>query len=289
MQGPEDCEALAAPVASAALSAKKEAMPPQQLPTLQPAKRSQKQQLQQRQRVRQPPLQWPLPSTIASPPRQQPLPPTGEIAAAPPSLLGKQGLHIRDSVADHLFKLLPEWVRHITQDSSRQLLYMERQMTRRLAAVFSLQAQQLQPVLEMRGRKVGEALLDAMVGGKGSNNSSSRGSSGGASSSGSSGDGGQVTYAEVVATSLQDAVGGGLPVEELVLTLDPVLTPFISPFVNGVKAPIYREVQHVKREVEASFAATAAACLLAGFLLGRSLPRRDSSGGGSGGGSSGRT
>lgn len=272
------------------------------------------------------------------------------------------------------------------QDKPRQLLYLERQMARRLAAALSRQADQLQPVLEARGRRlaaagaatgaaaaeaaaaflcaervmlcwvvaaapvrpgalhlcgdcpsssqvgsvnlytpkcssvdcrVGEALLHAMVGGGGRKRggSSSTGGSSNSSMSSSSGSGGkgglcrdeQVSYEEVVATTLHDsgawacvhrwqlqqqvararqhvlpvadpapaaaacractssgcveiyslwlhggwgpgrlpaaslllfsnatvrcaAEGGGAAVQELVLTLDPVLTPFITPF-----------------------------------------------------------
>ncbi|KAI3434882.1 hypothetical protein D9Q98_002936 [Chlorella vulgaris] len=163
-----------------------------------------------------------------------------------------------EPVTDRLLGLLPEWVRTLVQDRRRTLLYLERRVQRGLIREFKEQARELQPVLRCRGVMVGETLLEAFT-----------------SSSAA-----EVTYGELVASSLPPTVSSKLP-RELLTVMDPLLTPFIDPFVEGLKQPLLEKAAEVRTDVMHSVAATAAACLVAGFLLGRYLP------GGGGGGSSG--
>ncbi|KAI7843202.1 hypothetical protein COHA_003184 [Chlorella ohadii] len=150
------------------------------------------------------------------------------------------------------------------QDRRRQLLYMERQLQRRLVNEFRAQVRELEPVLHMRGRMVGETILESFTGESEAD----------------------VTYGQAVARSLKDTPAANrLPVQELAAVVDPLVTPFIDPFVEGLKAPINEEVHKIKQKVVHSFAATGAACFLAGLVIGRFLPRGD---GGKGGGGRGR-
>lgn len=168
-----------------------------------------------------------------------------------------------EPLTDRLLRWLPEWVQDLAQDRRRQLLYLERRMQRRLVNEVRAQARELDPILRTRGRMVGEVIIEAL----------------------SSSDATDVTYAEVVAQSLQRTpVAERLPVREVVTTLDPLLTPFITPFVEGIKAPINDKASEIQASVLRSFAVTAAGSLALGFLLGRFLPR----GGGDGGGKGGR-
>ncbi|KAL4425384.1 hypothetical protein ABPG75_009400 [Micractinium tetrahymenae] len=165
-----------------------------------------------------------------------------------------------EPLTDRLLSWLPECFRDLAQDRRRQLLYLERRMQRKLVNEFRAQARELEPILRTRGRMVGDMLVEAVT----------------------SSDATDVTYAEVVAQSLQKTpVADRLPVREVVATLDPLLTPFITPFVEGIKAPINDKASEIQASVIKSFAYTAAGSLAVGFLLGRLLPR---SGGGGGNG-----
>lgn len=176
-----------------------------------------------------------------------------------------------EPVTDRLLRWLPEWVRDVVQDRRRHLLYVERQMQRRLVNEFRAQVRELEPVLRTRGRMVGEVLIDTVTG------------------SGET----EMTYAEIVSQSLRHTVADRLPVRELVTVMDPLLTPFISPFVDGIKEPINEKAAELRESIVTGFMATAAASvatgLVAGFLLGRYLPKGgDSGGSGSSSGGGGR-
>ncbi|PRW33983.1 Acyl-coenzyme A oxidase 2 [Chlorella sorokiniana] len=170
----------------------------------------------------------------------------------------------REPVTDRLLRWLPEFVRDLVQDRRRQLLYMERQLQRRLVNEFRSQVRELEPVLHMRGRLVGETILESFMGESETN----------------------VTYGEAVASSLKNTPAANrIPVQELAAVVDPLVTPFIDPFVEGLKAPINEEVGKIKKKVVHSFAVTGAACFATGLVLGWFLPRGD---GGKGGGGRGR-
>ncbi|PSC76312.1 DUF3099 domain-containing [Micractinium conductrix] len=170
-----------------------------------------------------------------------------------------------EPVTDRMLRWLPEWVRDVAQDRRRQLLYVERQIQRKLVNEFRAQARELAPVLHARGRMVGDILVEAVTG---------------------EGDGTEVKYADIVEATLPDVVTDLLPVREVVETLDPLLVPFISPFVEGLQVPINAKAQEVRTTVVQSFAATAAASLATGLLVGYLLGRA-SGGGGRGGGDDG--
>eukprot|EP00887_Chlorella_sp_A99_P003456 scaffold7.g3456.t1 len=150
---------------------------------------------------------------------------------------------------DRLVDLLPGWAAALVRSNQRQLLYVERQMRRRLYREYCAQIRDFEPVLRTRGRLVGELILDCIIGGEPSTSDGQDGTLDGSGGGGGSGGSGR-------------SGGGRRRGARMVDALDPLVEPIISPFVDGLKQPIFAKVEEAEKVIKTSFVAAGVTCAL---------------------------